>query len=101
MLYYIEICCMTKQTQHKTDTVSGIFVLILGGLVTLSLMLIKYFNVLNIDLEVVLAPFIVSTLLTYGDKIIFYFLAHLLNFATSSQKKLKDSTQSQQQLTDK
>ncbi len=61
---------MKNQTQQSTNKVSEIFVLILGALITLVLILSKYFNILNLDLEVVFAPLLVFTLLTYGEPLL-------------------------------
>jgi len=90
---------MKTQTQQKTNTVSVIFVSILGGLITSSLLLLKYFNILHLDLEVVLAPFIVITLLTYGDKLLIFLFLSPISFASKQIGKVRRSSQSQQQLT--
>jgi hypothetical protein len=95
----IEICNMKTQTHQKTNTVSGIFVLILGGLITTSLMLLKYFNVFNLDLEVVLAPFVVITLLTYGDKLVILLFLSPISLTLKLINKMRGSFQSHQQLT--
>lgn len=88
---------MKNQTQQNTNTVSGIFVLILGGLITSILMLLKHFNILNLDFEVVFAPFVVITLLTYGDKLLIYLLVNPISFASKFFNKERVSSQSQQQ----
>ena len=94
-----EICNMKNQIQQKANTVSGKFVLILGGLASSILILFKYFNIFNLDLEVVLAPFVVVTLLTYGDKLIILLFLSPISFALKLISKVKGSSQSQQQLT--
>jgi predicted membrane-bound mannosyltransferase len=81
------------------NTVSGIFALILGGLISSSLMLLKYSKVFNLDLEVVLTPFIVITILTYGDKILIFLFLSPMSFASKLINKERSSSKSQQQLT--
>ena len=92
----IEICDMKNQKQQNMYTISGIFVLIVGGLITLCLLFLKYHNVLNIDIEVVLAPFVIISLLTYGDKLLTFLFLSFICFASKLFKKVRGS---QQQLT--
>ncbi len=93
-----EICNMKNQAQQKSNTMSGIFVLILGGLITSSLMLLEHFNFLNIDLEVVLAPFLVTTLLACGDKLLIFLFLSPISFALKLISKVRCSSQSQHKL---
>ena len=83
---------MKNQTQHGTNGVSGVFALIVGGLITLILMLLTYFNIFHLDAEVVFAPFIVITLLTYGDKLLIYLLLNPINFVSKLINKTRDSS---------
>jgi hypothetical protein len=63
-------------------------VLILGALITLFLFLLGYFKALYLDLEIVLTPFIVVTLLTYGDKFLFVFFMLPISFLSKGIRKL-------------
>ena len=54
-----EFCSMKNQTQQNIHVASEIFVLILGGLTTSSLMFLGSFGILNLNVEVVLAPFVI------------------------------------------
>lgn len=93
----MEFCHMKNQSQQNTNTVSGIFVFLLGGLISSSLLLLKYLNILHLNLEVVFAPFVVITLLIYGDKFLINLLLGSLKFFTKSVNKENDSSQTQQQ----
>lgn len=90
---------MKNKTHQNTNTVSGIFVLILGGLITSILLLLKYFNVFNLDLEIVLAPFVVISLLIYWDKLLIFIFLSPISFASKLISKVRGSSKSQQQLT--
>ncbi len=96
-----EFCDMKNKPQTNVNTISGIFVLLLGGLITLSLLLLKYAHVFNLDLEVVLAPFVVITLLTYGDKLLIFLFLNPASFVLKLISKVRNSPKSQQQLTPK
>lgn len=74
-----EICNMMNYKPQNTSKISGIFILILTGLITASSLILKYFNVINVSLEIVIAPFLVIALLTYGDKILIYGLLNPIN----------------------
>ncbi len=86
----IEICGMKIKTQQNTNTVSGIFVLLPGGLISSGLFLLKHFNILYLDFEVILAPFIVITLLAYGDKLIIYLLISPISFTAKLINKVRN-----------
>ena len=97
-----QFCSMKNQTQQKTNTVLGISLLLLVGVITLNLFLLKYFNVFRLDLEFVLAPFVVIILLTQGDKLLIFLFLSLISFASKLISKMSGNTQSQQyQLTPK
>ncbi len=93
------ICNMKNKTQQNNNVLSGIFLLMLVGGVTSILMLLKYFNILHLDLEIVLAPFLVISLLTYGDRLLIFLLLSSISFVSKLINKLRSSSQSQQQLT--
>ena len=92
-----EFCNMKTQTQHNTNKIS--LILIIGGLITSSLFLLNYFNIIYLDLEVVLAPFLVITLLTFGDKLLILLFLSPINFAAKLISKERISSQSQKQIT--
>jgi hypothetical protein len=94
-----EICSMKSQQHQNTSALSGIFILVSGCLITSSLLLLNYHSILQLDLEVILAPFVVVTLLTYGDKFLMLLFLSPINFALKLICKVKDSSQSQQQMT--
>ena len=89
-----QFCSMKNQTQQKTNTVSGIFVLVLGGVITSFLLFLKYFNVFRLDF--VLAPFVVVTLLTQGDKLLIFLFLSPISFASKLISKMSGNNQSQQ-----
>ncbi len=82
---------------ENEKTIGGIFVLILGIALTLGLFLCKYFDILYLDLETVLAPFVVILLLTYGDKLLILSVTMPISFATKLINKVKGFSQTQQQ----
>jgi hypothetical protein len=86
---------MKNKTQQKTNTISVIFVLILGGLVTLALLLLRHLNILHLDYEIALAPFIVISLLTFGDKLIIFIFLSPISYASKLLSKTRDSQQQQ------
>lgn len=61
---------MKNQKHKNTSTISGIFVLILGGVVTSILIALRYFKVVHMNNELILAPLIVLFLLMYGEKLL-------------------------------
>ncbi|MDO9001205.1 MAG: hypothetical protein Q7W45_15685 [Bacteroidota bacterium] len=69
-----EFCNVKSKIPQNTKTILKIFVLILGVLVSSILMLLNYFSILNINLEVVFAPLVVIAFLTYGGKLFIYLL---------------------------
>ena len=91
-----QFCSMQNKTQHNSNTVSGIFLLILGVLITVSLLVLKQFNILHLNLDVVFAPFVVITLLAYGNKILIYFLLTPLSFIIKLINKVRGSSQKQE-----
>ena len=93
MFYYTKICLMKNKIQESANTISRIFVFILGVLITLVLILLKYFDILHLDFEVAFAPFAVITLLTYGES----FLLILVLSPISLINKIKSYSQSQKQ----
>lgn len=68
MIMIFQLCGM--KNQH--NTISGILVLITLGLVA-GLCYLQHTKIVNWDLELVLAPFIVITLLAFGEKLLVYF----------------------------
>lgn len=91
-----EFCNMKNQKPQNASTISGIFVLLLGGLISSILLLLMYLNILHFNFEVVVSPFVVITLLTYGDKILVNLLIIPFSFFTKSIYKRKESSQTQQ-----
>ena len=69
-----EFCNMKNQTLQNTKTILEIFILILGVVITSILMLLNYFSIINLNLEVVFAHLVVITFLTYGGKLFIYLL---------------------------
>ena len=63
---------MKDVKQQNTPNVSGAFLLIVGALITLCLLLLKQYNVIYLNFELVFAPFILIALLTYGDKLLMH-----------------------------
>lgn len=94
-----EFCTMKNKTQQNTNTVSGIFVLIIGVLISSTLLILKHVNVFSLDLEIALAPFVVITLLTYGDKLLVFLFLSPISFTSKQISKLRGTLKSQQQLT--
>ena len=86
---------MRYQNQQNTNTISGIFVLLLGGLITAVLLLLNYLNILHLSFEIVFAPFIVIALLTFGDKFLIYLLLHPMSFVSKLISKDAESSQPQ------
>ncbi len=84
-----DLCTMKNQIQKNIDVLSGIIVLGFGILLSSVLYLLKHFNVLDVDFEIILAPFIVITSLAFGDKIIIFFF---LNPIGAISKFIKGST---------
>jgi hypothetical protein len=72
MILSTDLCTMKNKIQQNTNALSGIIVG-LGILLSSVLYLFKHFNILDIDFEIILAPFIVITSLAFGDKIIIFF----------------------------
>ena len=71
---------MKNKTPQNTNAISGVFVLILAGLVTSSLIILKYFKIINLGFEVALAPLLVIALLAFGDKLIMVLFLKPINF---------------------
>lgn len=88
---------MKNQIHQSVNTISGLFVVLLGGLITSSLLLLNYFNIFHLDVEIVFAPFIVITLLTYGDKLLVFLFLSPISFASKLIIKIRGFSQSQQQ----
>ena len=65
-----QLCGMKNQTQH--NTISRILVFITLGLVA-GLCYLQHTKIVNWDLELILAPFIVIALLAFGEKLLVYF----------------------------
>ena len=65
-----EICGM----KHKTTltTAEKLTPLIIGCLLTSILFLVNHFKLLNLNLEVVLSPIVVISLLAYGESLLIY-----------------------------
>ncbi len=76
------ICIMINKNKNNKATGSGIFVSVLGGLITFSLLLMNHLGILDLQLEFVLAPFLVFTLLIYGDKLLIFILMKLIVFTS-------------------
>lgn len=91
-----QFCSMKNKTQQNSNTVPEIFVLILLGLIALSLLVLKHFNILHLNLDVVFAPFVVITLLAYGNKILIYFLLSPLSFTIKLINKVRGFSQKQE-----
>ena len=89
-----QFCGMKNQTQKNTNTVSGIFVLLLGFLITSGLYLLKHFNILHLGFDLILAPLVVFTLLAFGDKILIYFLVIPIGFVSKLIDKVQGFSQS-------
>lgn len=86
---------MKITTLQNANTVSGATVLIIGGIITLGLILLKYFQIVSLSNELVFAPFTVLTLLTYGEKLLFYVLLSPLSLIAKFFSRFKNSFQSQ------
>ena len=71
---------MKNKTIQNANVSLNIFPLILGSLTTIVLFLLRYFQILHLDLEIVLAPFVVTTLLTYGDRLPMILFLFPINF---------------------
>ena len=89
-----QFCSMKNKTQQNSNTVPEIFILI--ALIALSLLVLKQFNILHLNLDVVFAPFVVITLLAYGNKILIYFLLTPLSFIIILINKVRGSSQKQE-----
>jgi hypothetical protein len=89
---------MKNHSQQNSKKISGTFTLILGSMISSILLLLNYVNAFNLELEVVLAPFIVISLLAYGDKLLIFLFLNPICFASKLFNKVRD-TPSQQQLT--
>ena len=88
---------MKQESQKNTKTLPGIPALILGGLISLGLYLLRYFNILYLDLEIVLAPFIVIALLAYSDKFLLIIFSGPIRFVSKIGSRLKFSSPSSKQ----
>lgn len=55
---------------QNTKTKGEILVLVFAGLITWGLFLLRYFEIVQIDLDLVVAPFVVVTLLTYAERLL-------------------------------
>ena len=92
-----QFCTMKIKIQQNSNTVPEIFILIaLIALIALSLLVSKHFNINHLNLDVVFAPFVVITLLAYGNKILIYFLLSPLSFIIKLINKVRDSSQNQE-----
>ncbi len=89
-----QFCDMKNQTQKNTNTVSGIFVLLLGFLITSGLYFLKHFNILHLGYDLVLAPLVVITLLSFGDKLLIYFLVIPIGFVSKLIDRVQGFSQS-------
>jgi hypothetical protein len=87
---------MKNKSQHHINSKLEEPVFILGGLITLVLLLLKYLHVLNLDLETAASPFIAATLLAHGDKVLFYIFSVVKYFFPKIVDQEKDSSKSQQ-----
>lgn len=92
MFLNTEFCNMKNQIQQSTNAVSGIFVSILGGLITSGLLLLKYFYFFDLELELVLAPFVVITLLTNGDKLLLILFLSPISLVSKLLIKVRGNT---------
>jgi hypothetical protein len=79
---------MENQLTQNVKTVSRVYVLILGALFTVGLFLLGYFSILHLNFEVVLAPFIVITLLAYGEELVFLLFLIPIGIAANLIMKL-------------
>ena len=91
-----QFCTMKIETQQNSNTVLEIFVLVLIVLIAVSLLVLKHFNILHLNLDVVFEPFVVITLLAHGNKILIYFLLTPLSFTIKLINKVRDSSQNQE-----
>ena len=95
MILSTDLCAMKNQIQQNINVLSGIIVLGFGILLSSILYLLKHFNVLNTDIEIIFAPLIVITSLAFGDKIIIFFFLNPLGvfskFIESSRSCSKPS----------
>lgn len=65
-------------TDHK-HKVSSLFLLIVGTLVTSSFFGLNYFNVIQLNYQLVFAPLLITSLLVYGNRFLIYVLIKLSN----------------------
>lgn len=70
---------MQHHTTHHKHKVSSLFLLIVGALATLSLLLLNYFNVIQLNYQLVFAPTLITGLLVYGNRLLIYVLIKLSN----------------------
>lgn len=86
---------MENKKAQNTQAVPRISEVLLGCLLTTVLCLLKYLKVLNIDLEIVFAPFVVITLLVYGDKLLMGLFIVPIRLFSRADKKFEHPASSQ------
>lgn len=89
-----EFCSMKKQIQPPHSG-SALISVIIGALLTAGLLFLQQFKTIDIELEIVLAPFIVILLLTCWDKIILYFLFQPFGLLVKQFSKTSSNSQNE------
>ena len=89
---------MKTRIIQNPNTAPGLLVLISVILITLGLFLLKYLSILDLDFEVIFAPFTVITLLAIGDKILVYLFISPITFAAKLISKVRGSFENPRQL---
>ena len=76
-----EVCTMGRRSTKKMTSTLKNGALVIGCLVTMVLMVLKYFKVLSYGWEDLMAPALVITLIAYGEYLAIFFIVRAINLA--------------------
>jgi hypothetical protein len=78
---------MENQKKYRLHTVSSIFLLMLVGFATLVVLLLSYFELVHLDLELLLSPFVAVALLAFGEQLMILLFVKPIRFVFGAKKR--------------
>lgn len=80
---------MEYSIKQNTKTKGEILVLVFAGLITWGLFLLRYFDIVQMDFDLVVAPFVVVALLVYAERLLLALFRIPIRFFSKATREWK------------